>query len=178
MAFVGDYVYLPYHHVDATGGLPLEYGRFLPRDDWTLGTVCRMLDFRPRDWSGNVIAPYVDEEMPKFLQHLRETHVEMWESLIAERPALDVEPDHIGRTAVLKTLNKPIEWLTDGHHGGYRVRWRWDGERVHTTSADAYHSTWGKLKLESLMVSGVPAGDTTVKVQDNAWVNDSTIFVD
>ena len=174
MAFVGDYIYLPYAHVDMNELLPFEYGCFLPRPDWTLDTVCQLLDFRPRAWSGNEIVSYRQKEMPKFLLHLRETDAAMWGALIVERPALNTEPNHIGRKAILKTLNSPIEWTTDK---SYPVRWRWDGERIRTSSANAYSSTWGGLKLDEVVVEGVPAEDAVVVVQKNTWVNEATVFV-
>ncbi len=161
MAFVGDYVYL--------------HGCFLPRADWTLDTVCKLLDFRPRAMMGGEIVSYRQEEMPKFLLHLRETDAAMWAALIAERPALDTQPDHVGRKAILKTLSSPIKWLTDK---AYPVLWRWDGERIRTSSKNAYASTWGGVKLDEVVIEGVPSDDATVVVQKNAWVNDATVFVD
>lgn len=177
MAFIGDYVYLPYHHLDMKeAGLTLKYGCFLPRVDWTLGTVCKILDFRPRAWSGSEIISYRDEEVPKFLLHLRETDASMWQALIAERPALDTEPNHTGRKAILKTLNSPIQWSTEGNN--YPVHWRWDGERVRTSSKNAYNSTWGGLTLDEVVIEGVPSKDAAVVIQENTWVNDETVFVD
>lgn len=177
MAFVGDYVYLPYSHVDMMNKLvpTLKYGCFLPRPDWTLDTACKLIDFRPQAWTGGEIVSYRQEVVPKFLLHLRETDAAMWEALIAERPVLDTEPNHVGRKAILKTLNSPIEWSTDKT---YPVRWRWDGERIRTSSKNAYNSTWGGLKLDEVVVEGVPSEDATVVIQKNTWVNDTTVFVD
>lgn len=186
MALVGDYVFLPYAHIDMNEAVPfLAHGggfllgcRFLPQADWTPDNVCKMLDFRPRAMMGGEITSYQKEGVPKFLLHLRETDPEMWAALIAERPALDTAPDHVGRKALLKTLTHPIEWTTDGHKGRYCVTWRWDGQHVRTTSEHAYNATWGGMKLKQVVVEGIPEDDATLVVQDNAWVNDETVFVD
>lgn len=175
LAFVGDYAYLPYAHMDMKASLGFTRGCFLPRSDWTLHAVCELLDFRPRSWGGGAIIRYQQEEIPKFLLHLREADAEMWAALITERPALDTEPNHVGRKAILKTLNSPIEWVTDK---SYPVKWKWDGERIRTFSMNAYASTWGGLKLEEVVVEGVPLDDEVVIIQKNAWVNDTTVFVD
>jgi hypothetical protein len=183
IAFIGNYVYLPYAHMNmneavpfrAHGGAFRKGNSFLPREHWTVGTVCKLLDFRPQAMMGGEITSYQKEQVPKFLLHLRETDTKMWQALVAERPALDTVPDHVGRKALLRTLAPPIEWTTDKK---YPVTWRWDGQHVRTMSENAFDSTWGNIKLAQVVVEGIPADDATVVVQDNTWVNDATVFID
>ncbi len=133
MAFIGDYVYLPYAHMDMDKAVSFR-GCFLLRKEWNVDTVCKLLDFRPQAIFGGEITSYQQEIIPKFLLHLREADTAIWEALIAERPALETEPNHVGRKAILKTLNRPIKWTTDKT---YRVTWRWDGLLIRTSSQNA-----------------------------------------
>jgi hypothetical protein len=100
----------------------------------------------------------------------------MWRLLAAARPDLDTVPDYVGRKVLLRTLKPPIAWTTG--HEKYPVVWCWDGLRVSTRSEDAYSQTWGRIKLPAFDLTGVPADDTVIVVQDNAWVTAETVFVD
>ena len=184
MAFIGEYVYLPYSHMDMNEEVPFlarsgvfAHGQCLiPQEHWTLDTVLKILDFRPQALMGGEIVSYQQKEIPLFLMHLRE--YDMWESLIAARPELNTAPNYVGRKALLRTLTYPITWTARSSQNEYPVIWTWDGKRVSTTSKDAYSSTWGQIKLDSLELRGVPAHDTTIVVQQNEWVANDTVFVD
>jgi len=184
LAFIGEYVYMPYAHMDMNKEIPFlvhshvfQSGcAFVPSSAWTLTTVLSLLDFKPMAMMGGQITQYQKESVPRFLAHLREADKEMWQALIKERPTLDVPPDHVGRKALLSTLNNPIEWETG--HKDYNVRWRWDGSVLCTKGLHAYNSTWGGIKLESLELRGVPVSTVHIKVQDNSWVNSETQFAD
>jgi len=184
MAFVGDYVYLPYPHAAmnetlpwlAPGGAFLSENPFLPKSSWSVATVKSIIVFRPHAMIGGEIKSYQKEEMPKFLLHLRKEDPSMWKELCKERPDLDKMPDHVGRMALLRTLRAPIEFGPDDSR--YPVEWRWTGKQVITSSKDAYDKTWGGVKLESLKLMGVPAKDAAIKVEDNEWVTEKTVFVD
>lgn len=183
MAFIGDYVYLPYAHMAMNEAVPFlghdiwfcNGIRFVPLTEWTVDTVCSLLDFRPQTMMGREIISYQQEVIPKFLLHVREADVAIWQALVAARPALNTTPNHVGREAILKTLKGPIEWTTQK---AYPVTWRWDGQYIRTSSMNAYHSTWGGLKLDEVVVEGIPADDATIVVQDNAWVDAATVFMD
>lgn len=185
LAFIGEYVYLPYVHMDMNEAVPfLKHSGFmwsgqpfLPRTSWTIDTVQRLLAFRPQAMMGGEIVSYQKEEVPKFLAHLREADAEMWALLVKERPELDKPANYVGRKALLQTLVPPIEWMARDDWE-YPVRWRWDGERVTTCSEDAYAKTWCNVPLDSLELSGVPSEDATIVVRNNAWVNENTVFVD
>lgn len=184
MAFIGDYVYLPYAHmtmckrVDFTSRASLFVSGdcMLSRDYWSAGVALTLIDFRPQAIMGGEIRSYQEECVPLFIQHLREIAPDTWSEIIKIRPSLDVEQDYVGRTAILSTLRHPIEWTTRGNN--YPVTWKWDGLRVTTSSTHAYNSTWGRLALSGLDLSATVTEKTTVVVQDNAWVTDETVFVD
>ena len=123
---------------------------------------------------GDPITSYQKEVVPKFLLHLREVDPKMWKLLIKERPDLDTEPDHVGRKALLKTLNYPISWKTQGNK--YPVEWNWDGEKLTTNSHHAVNNTWCQLTPKELSLTVWPKDNQDIVVQDNSWVNNNTVF--
>jgi hypothetical protein len=184
LAFIGDYVYLPYSHADMCKSVPflshsafVVSGRpFVKREDWTLTNVQLLIDFHPQALFGGEIRNYQKEEVPLFISHIRELDPAMWAELIAARPEFDTAPNYIGRKALLHTLAYPI--TIPPHDSRYPVLWRWDGETATTTDKDCYSNTWGKIDQESLVLSVKPSKLATVKVSDNAWVTPDTVFVD
>lgn len=185
MAFVGEYVYLPYSHMnmnksvwgEKSSGLLSSGSDFLPKSQWTMETVVSIINFRPQALFGGEIRAYQKESVPKFLTHLRECDPEMWSALVAKNPHLDSQSNHVGRKAFLKTLKAPIKWLRP-YNGQYPVLWSWDGEYLTTTSEHAYNSTWGHVKAVVADIRLKPDETTTVEVQSNDWVLETTRFLD
>lgn len=181
LAFVGDYVYLPYPHInlkDGMGGqnnIPI-VGTLIERKDWTIETVLKIIDFRPRSLFGGEIFDYQKESVPLFIQHLHEVDHLMYQAIITARPELDKTPDYVGRVAYLKTLKPNI--VIPAYNAEYPVVWKWDGEFLTTNSANAYDSAWGKIPAKSVELRMVPQDDATVKVVDNSWVTENTKFKD
>jgi hypothetical protein len=173
---VGEYVYLPYAHAGMCEAVTIK-GDFLKREDWTLKAALTLIDFRPRAiFTGDVISSYQREQVPRLIAHIRECDPDMWAQLIAARPELDVAPNYVGRTALLRTLAHPI--TIPAKNASYPVSWLWDGETLTTADKDAYWTSFGGVKAESLVLKIVPAKDATVTVADNAWVTSETVFVD
>ncbi len=179
MEFIGDYVYLPYHHMDQCKKIPFIRRHFLPKENWTIDNVVTLVEFLPEALFGGIIFSYQREEVPLFLAHLREQDPKMWQDLVERRPHLSKDPpNYIGRKAYLRTLNHPIEWTETSTDGKYPVSWKWDGKKLTTASQDAYSESWGKIKLESLKLTAIPVENAVVKVQSNDWVNEKTEFLD
>lgn len=184
MAFIGEYVYLPYAHMDMCEAAPflshsgffMGGNPFIRREDWSIDVVLLLINFRPCALMGGQIRSYTEKSIPKFVNHLYEVDCEMWERLIKEHPEFDKEPDYVGRTALLRTLNFPIKWST--RHDKYPVEWTWDGEWLQSTSRNLYSSTWGRIDVDEVEIKARPAEHATLVVQDRAWVNDETEFVD
>lgn len=185
LAFIGDYVYLPYAHMDMckdvnflkhscvfVSGIPL-----ISREHWTIDTVIRLVKFRPQALMGGEIQSYQKEEIPKFVQHLREIDSEMFGMLVEREPRFNVEPNYVGRKAILKTLNFPISF-TMKRHEDYPIDWRWDGEKLTTNSMHVYGKTWGNIELDSMEMIAIPKENACIEVQKNEWVNENTQFVD
>lgn len=185
LAFVGEYVWLPYPHMDLCRQVPfMRHSSFfvsgLPfilASEWSLKNVINLVDFRPQALMGGEISSYRLESVPKFLGHLREVDTGMWNSLTKARPELDTTPNYVGRTAIVKTLKPGIE--IGPKDARYPVEWRWDGKALTTNSKHAYGDVWGGLKNASqITVSITPSDDTTVIVTSNDWVLENTKFVD
>lgn len=184
MAFIGEYVYLPYSHMDTCKDVPfLAHSAFfvsgtplVPKEWWHIGTVEKLIDFRPQSMMGPEITRYQKEVVPEFLQHLREEDPKMWAELVERRPELDKDPDYVGRHALLKTLKPGITWTVNKRN--YPVKWDWDGETATTSSLHSYNKTWGDLKPGEIELSMKPADDASVEVLDNDWVTKETVFVD
>lgn len=185
MAFVGEYVYLPYSHMNmnddvwgnTTSNLFKSGSDFICKEKWTLETVVSIINFRPEALFGGEIRAYQKESVPKFLTHLRECDPNMWSALVAKNPHLDNQPNHVGRKAFLKTLKSPIKWLKP-YDARYPVLWSWDGEYLTTDSPHAYGSTWGHVKADVFEITLVPDETTVVEVQSNDWVLPTTKFQD
>ncbi len=189
LAFIGDWVYLPYPHMNLNEQVPfkshgtklLGHGKpFIKQEDWCVKTIESIVNFKPHAIMGNEISSYQNETVPKFCQHIREEDPEMWDKVLGEMPELEKHvTDYIGRKAKLKTVDAPIEWTTQGRtRSKYPVTWRWDGEKLTTTSHNAYQSTWGVMELKEMKLTATPADDATIEIQENSWVNDETEFVD
>lgn len=202
LAFIGDYVYLPYAFMDMVG-TPQDYARFdkwphntalpdipwlgparfmspscqfLPRSAWTLETVLRLIDGRPQAWLGGTITDYQQKSVPLFLRHLAEEDPVMWQQVIAARPQLDQPPVYVGRKALLRTLKPGI--TLGPRDPRYPVIWQWDGEYLVTHDKDAYNNTWGGLTLSEFTLTAVPAADAVIEVKDADWVTSQTVFID
>jgi hypothetical protein len=186
LAIIGDYVFLPYAHMDMCEAVPfLKHGgafckgcAFIPISAWTLDTVLRLIDFRPQALMGGEITSYQKESVPKFIRHMREVTPDMFAALVKVRPQYDVATNHVGRKARLWTLKPDIEWDAKVNDK-YPVHWKWDGKALTTYSDHVYSSTWGgNIAASCVQVRVVPVASAVVKVQDNAWVLPDTEFVD
>lgn len=187
MAFIGDYVYLPYAHMTMCDDVPFRShtrllsggSPFLPRDEWTISTVSKLVDFRPQAFLGGEIRSYQKEVVPRFLEHLREIDQDMWSRLVERNPHLDKKPDYVGRKALLRTLKPGIDIrVSYAQNEDRTVIWHWDGEQARTSSESAYYKIWGGIDADEVSVVIVPSEKAQVEVQSNDWVTDNTVFID
>lgn len=180
IAFIGDYVYLPYahmNHLDSPGAFGQKShlfssgSDFLPKEHWNVKTVLALINFRPQALFGGEIASYQKEQVPLFIEHIREVDPDMWRQLIEIRPDLNKEPNYIGRLAKLNTLNYPIKiQISD-------AQYEWTGKEL-VTQEDKPLSFTHRTNVASCEIRIVPKDNVSVKVMDNAWVNSNTEFLD
>ncbi len=109
LAFIGDYIYLPYRGLGAPYLWP-EFPEFISVRDWTFQWVSRWVPGQPL-----------------LLSHIRELDPRMWGKLLAADPELFDELNYVGRRAYLQTLNTPITFRGPIDKV---VKWTWDGQQL------------------------------------------------
>jgi hypothetical protein len=121
VAYVGDYVYLPYAHMnhdDGKADLPfLSHSHifssgspFMLRSKFTAEAVVMLFHFKPRTFMDNrVIRKYTDVSLPRFLLDLSEFDPELYAAAVALEPGI----------AELVARSRPRE-LTAAELRGYR----------------------------------------------------------
>jgi hypothetical protein len=121
IAYVGDYIYLPYAHMnhdDGKADLPfLSHSHifssgspFMPRSKFTAAMVVKLFRFKPRTFMDNrVIKKYTDVSLPRFLLDLSEFDPELYAAAVALEPGI----------AELVARSRPRA-LTVAEVGGYR----------------------------------------------------------
>lgn len=171
MAIVGDYIFLPYAHMNMYESLPWE-GPFLKREDFTVENIIELINFRPQAMFGGEITSYQKEVPPKFLKHLSEQMSDLFTQIIATDKSAEQrfkEYTNIGRKAVLETTTPNIGAFKDIHGG----LWKWDGETLRSTNSHASFMLVNKFKELIL----VPEKKQKVVITDEGQVNEETVFV-
>ena len=184
MAFVGEYVYLPYPHMDSCesvdfvkrSSLFAEGTPFIHRDDWSIETVESLVSHVPRSLMGGEITSYRLESVPKFIGHLGECDAEMYQEFVSRNPSYNMPRNYVGRTAYLKTLTPNIQIPPKDNR--YPVSWTWDGEKLRTTDRHGFNDTRGGRFDGRITIEIEPTDGATVVVSDNNWVTEATRFVD
>jgi hypothetical protein len=172
MAIVGDYIFLPYSHMDMYKDLPWS-GPFLKKEDFTVETVLKLINFRPRAFLFNSgITSYQKEVPPLFLKHLSEQMPDLFNQVIkADEGAREHFKifSNIGRKAILETITPNIGQLKDIYGG----LWYWDGKSLCSRNSHASFMLISKFKELIL----VPEEKQIVTITDEEQVNKETIFI-
>jgi len=181
IAFVGDFVFLPYAHMTMCKNAPFQAKAnlgsngiaFIPKEDFTIETIMTLIDARPQAFFGGEIWDYQKEVVPKFVWHLKEVVPEMFEELkeLSEK-VRDIEARHtsVGREAMLRSVVPNVGLFTDIHGGD----WVWDGEWL--TGTNSHASFMLVSKFSEIKVK--PIGDHKVKITDNDQVDENTVLLD
>ena len=179
MAKVGDYVYLPYSHMNMNKSVPfMSHSQFLIRgmpflkvEDFTVDNIVNICNFRPTALMGGEIKSYQKEVVPTFLQHLSESDNDLFMQLIESHPKMGDKLksfSHVGRHVLLHTLNLNID-IRDIHGG----TWFWDGKYLTSTNSHASFM----LVNNPQEVRIKPRENSVVKVCNDTHVNENTKFI-
>ena len=181
MSLIGDYIWLPYSYMDMNHDIKLiAHGGFLSngvplikREDFTLENIIKILRFRPQAMMGGEIASYQKEEVPKFINHLFEVLPDIFNEvdnhLNGELSTKINNFNHVGRTALLSTINPGIVY------NGKDI-WQWDGVYL-TSHSKIKRLIWWEVNIEEIKIK--PNLETTyIKITNNLQVNNNTIFKD
>lgn len=188
MVVVGDWLFLPYSHLDMNKNLPILghsalfiSGRpFLKKEEFTISVIKCVVDFHPYALMGGEIESYQKEVVPKFLAHLEEVFVELYKQLLVENPHYVerynlVAKNYIGRMALLKTIN-PSQ-VDIGKH-----TFQWNGMSLTSLKFDPL---WIDVQdqnrtkaIDQINVLIVPSDKAVIKIVSNDQVSAKTVFVD
>lgn len=180
IADVGDYVYLPYSHMNMNKQVPflahsalfLSGSPFVLKSDFTIDTIIKMCEFRPQAMMGGEIRTYQTEVVPEFLKHLYEHRRELFNELCKRydrAKKIATEYTFVGRKATLATLVPNVGEYTDIHSG----KWVWDGKYL--TSFNSHACFMLVRGYTELRVK--PPEDAVVAITDDGQVDENTSFV-
>lgn len=178
---IGGYYLLPYSHMEMCNEVPfLKSSRgffdkgqpFIKKEDLTVDNINKLLNFRPQALFGGEIESYQKEEVPRFIEHLRDLYPELFSEVLKVNNRLEnyLVKNYVGRKAVLSSVNINIGFFTDIHG----KNWTWDGEWLHCkekVSIFGLSNTNSETKVK-------PSKEVEVKITDNNQVNSLTIFLD
>lgn len=175
----GDYIYLPYPHLDVFGRKPIEEierDRFLHKTLFTIENIHKIINWHPRSLMGGIITDFQEKEVPKFIRQLRDVFPDLYAEYLNTYPddktkfeAICV--DYVGRKAYLNTLKDGTTYRDC--HGDIWVK---NGEfLVCEQMKTTIHMPIGR-KPRKVMQQMM--GDEIVTVSKNDDVSENTVFVE
>lgn len=185
MAIVGEYVFLPYAHMNMNKALP--FGRhggpmvtgthFIKLEQFNIDTVMSIVEFEPQALFGGTIKSYKDEVVPAFVKHLKDAMPKLYMQLEEKDPALVKRiqsMSNVGRKAYVRTL-KPGTVVTKYHDSKdlKTQHWTWDGEYL--TSTDCGMS-FAIVEFEECTVRIKPKQDEVVVITNDNQVDEDTEY--
>jgi len=177
MTTIGDYVFLPYAHLDMNESLPLlAHGGFmrsgqpfLLETNFTVDTILRIIDFRPQAMMGGEITKYQKDIVPTFLIHLSEEFPKLYGEVIQKRPDLDSKRSNVGRKAFANTIK--VGAVIKHKYGTYT----WDG--TFFLSSDIYVS-FPFVEYAEIEAKLKPKDTACVTITSDDQVCETTKFKD
>lgn len=174
IGLAGNYVFLPYAHMDMLKDLPWVYNVFLDHLILTPENVVKLAEFVPYTlYDYKEITSYQKETVPKFLKHLSEFAPKLFQEAAAK--SLHVTEryhkfSNVGREAILESITPNIGQLIDIHGR----KWTWDGKALHSLRNNASFLLVDKI-IELIVI---PEPGQSVEITDERQVNQETIFME
>jgi len=179
IAFVGDYVFLPYAYMTNNESIPfLAHGGafrhgncFLSKEHFTIDNIINMIEFKPHALMGGEITDYQKKEIPKFLNHLKEMYPAIYEEVLKRKSGIEDKTNSlspIGRKAYLKTIKQGTVFGKDD-------RWIWNGECFISDSATVLSTPRG-IKYEAKEIKLKPEKNQIVEIEREDQVDDNTEY--
>lgn len=184
MARVGEFIYLPYSHMnmngsvwgkDADGGYFAEGEYFLKLERFNPLTILSIIRFKPQALFGGEITSYQKEVVPVFIKHLSEVFPDLWKAVLEMDNSLSdrlKEYTSIGRKALLRSV-KPNVGTFKTAYG----EWIWDGEKLRLNGGNTIGTPiYNNTAIKETIV--IPSEDAIVKITSDEQVKDNTEFID
>lgn len=175
----GDYIYLPYPHLEVFGSKPIAditQKHFLHKSFFTIENIRKIMKWQPRSLMGGIIDDFQNNEIPKFIHHLKEVFPDLFKEYLNTYPDEkekfeEICVDFVGRKAYLNTLNDGV--THKDCHGNMWVKQ--NGFLVCENMNISLHMVLGKKPrkvMQQLM------GDEIVTISKNEDVSENTVFVE
>lgn len=180
MSYFGDYIYLPYSYINIQTSLPFknkgEYfvtgTPYLNKKDFNIDNIIKIINHKPMAMMGGMIIGYRKKVIPKFLIHLKEFDLNLFNLAVKKIPdILKIVKDtsNIGRKAYLYSLKPNVVINNKGE------KWQWDGRYL-----TCYNSKilFPVVKYEVAKTILTPEKNAIITIDSNDMVDDDTIFID
>lgn len=189
MVVIGEWVYLPYAHLDMNEHIPI-LGKsnlfisgkpFIKVTDFTVEVIQKIVDFHPHALFGGEITDYQNKHLPLFLFHLKEVFPDLFKQVIELRPEyverykIQVR-DSIGRKALLSTVSPCKVKLSKDE------AFDWDGKTLkgkkdYVLGLSLYDEN-NRSAVGQIDITITPDPKAVIVITDNDQVNTNTQFVD
>ena len=171
LAFIGDYVWLPYESMEQCEGITLEaagqdpwsrQGGFLKKEDFNADVVVRLAEMRARSTFGSgEYLGYQQETVPRFLHAVKYKAPDVWAEVLEKRPNI------AERLPTFRSIGLPAKLLPIGKTAGATVRGcmvlSWNGEQM---KIKGYCGIPKVKHTGSVEILFTPTDDTWVVVTD------------
>lgn len=185
IAVVGDYVFLPYAHMNMNKNMPVDDhssifnsgSHFVPREKFTVDVIINIMQFRPYALMGGEIKSYQSEVVPMFAKHLSEEMPDVFEKLVEKYPrAAEMLESftNVKRKAYLRSLRPGV--VITKYHDSDKLKtqhWHWDGEYLTSTDAGV---SFPPVDFQECDIKLKPKPDVTVEITDDNQVDENTEF--
>ena len=182
MTRVGEFVYLPYPHLNMNKQLPIESHssvfisgtKFFPFDEFQKPEIIHsIVNFKPQAMMGGEIRSYQEKVIPDFVNHLYEVFPEIYKNCNTDG-YLDKyikNYSNIGRLAYVSTLKKGCRvWKKDSPN----TIWVWDGEFLQSNSERFFNPI---VKIEEIEIRIKPKKGAVIIITSEDQVDSNTKFL-
>ena len=184
LGIIAGHVYFSYPHVQIDTDLYVKdpslggsSATYIPLEDFTVQLVKDICSLKPQAFFGGTITSYQKETVPLFLTHLKEVLPEVYKRFKEAHPELVNDISYVGRKALLQTIKPSKVHYKSKNYPDLNEEWEWDGEYLHYLGG--YVSKVNITKdYEVVDMVLKPTEKATIVIEDDAQVQDSTVFVD
>lgn len=168
IAFIGDYVFLPYSHMYMYKDGDFKIAKLLPKEQFTIDLIVQLIKFVPKAFFFNEpIKNYQNKIVPRFLIHLKEDLPDTYKKVCEAYPqASEYNLSSVGRKAFANTLKNGTT-IDD--------KWKFEDGYFISTTATVLSAPFRGGEIEKQIK--IKADDkATIEIKSDDWVCDETKF--